>query len=761
MGTTFGDLLRGHRRRARLTQEELADGSGVSVRAISDMERGRAKGPQRRTVEALAGVLALGPDELSALVAAAKEGRARRPPVVVEACALPPDVADLTGREGELRALAEVADAGAATSVVVVHGPPGAGKTSLAVRAGYRFGSRFADGCFFFNLRGMDARPVHPTEVVHRMLLALGVERPPASEAERSDLYRELLRGRSTLLVLDNAADEAQVRPLLATGRGSLVLVTSRQVLGGLEAVTRLGLDVLGPAESVDLLAAIAGRSRVAAEQAAAARVAKLCGHLPLALRIAGNRLAARPKWTVAHLAGQLADERRRLSALTAGDLQVRAAFEISYRQLDAKAALLFRRLSLAPGASCTPDLAAVAAGVDRFAAEDGLEELVDMSLLDTAETPGRYVFHDLVRVFAHERLVDEEPDHEESRRHVVRSLLRTAVAAAGFFGPDARDTPVDSLRDKEEADAWLTAETENWLGALRWAAGRGMHREVLDLATAVHWYSDQRGRGETWEEVFTAGVAAARALGSVRDEAVQLNFLTWTLCVLLRRPREALALHGQAWRAAVAAGDVREQGWAMHYRAASELRAGELESAKRSAGLARALFRDAGYVLGEQISLSCLGLVLHGLRQYEEAVDVHRQLLAIVRSGALDLAPVMADEMQASLLVRTAGSLAELARWPEVLEAATEALQHSVAATALNSIRDARHLRGLALYRLGDLARARDELVETAALMAGHRYHRLGAVLDLLAELHGDLGDPAAASRYRARAAELRSADR
>ncbi|MEU4807451.1 helix-turn-helix domain-containing protein [Actinosynnema sp. NPDC023587] len=759
MGTTFGDLLRGHRQRVKLTQEELAGGSGVSVRAISDMERGRAKGPQRRTVEALAAVLALDRDQSDALVAAAKDGRARRQ-VAVAPCALPPDIADLTGREGALAVLADAAEAGP-TSVVVVHGPPGAGKTALAVRAGYRLGSRFADGCFFFDLRGMDARPVHPAEVVHRMLLALGVETPPASEAERSDLYRELLRERSTLIVLDNAADEAQVRPLLATGLGSLVLVTSRQVLGGLAAVTRLGLDVLEHADSVALLGAIAGRSRVTAEAAAARDVARLCGHLPLALRIAGNRLASRPKWTVAHLAGQLADERRRLTALTAGDLQVRTAFEMSYRQLDGKAALVFRRLSLLPGATFTAEPAAVAAGLDRYEAEDTLEELVDMSLLDTADTPGRYAFHDLVRVFAGERLTAEEPDHDDTRRRVVVWLLERAATAAGFFGAAARTEPAGALRGREDADAWLSAESGNWVGALRWAAAHGVHREVLDLATAVHWYSDQRGHGATWAEVFTAGIAAARALGSVRDEAVQLNFLTWTLCVLLRRPHEALALHDEAWRAAVAAGDVVEQGWAVHYRAASEMRSGDLDAARESAGRARELFHRAGFPLGEQISASCLALVLHGLRRYEEAVRVQRQLVANVRSGLLDVSPLLADEMQASLLVRTAESLVELGRWTEVLATATSALEHSVAATAPGSTCDARYLRGLALHRLGDPAGARVELVGAAALATGHRHHRAGAVWEVLAEVHDELGDPGAAAECRSRAAESRSADR
>ncbi|QQQ80826.1 helix-turn-helix domain-containing protein [Saccharothrix sp. 6-C] len=762
---TFGELLRAHRLRVRLTQEELAEGSGVSVRAISDMERGRAKGPQRRTVEALAGVLSLAEQEIRELLDAAKEGRARRVPSPVTPSALPPDVADLTGREGELAELAAVAERTRTTSLVVVHGPPGAGKTALAVRAAYRLASRFADGCFFFNLRGMDVRPVHPSEVVHRMLLALGVpeKEVPAGEAERSDLYRARLRDRSTLLVLDNASDEAQVRPLLATGSGSLVLVTSRLVLGGLEAGRRLGLDVLDPGESFDLLGAIAGRARVGAEPVATARVAKLCGHLPLALRIAGNRLASRPKWTIGHLAGQLVDERRRLSALTAGDLQVRTAFEMSYRQLGAKAAVLFRRLSLAPGADFGPDLAAVLADVDRFTAEDTLEELVDMSLLDTAEVPGRYVFHDLIRVFAGERLVDEEPAPvvAQARRRMADWLLGTAVAAAGFFGPDARTTPSGPLSSQEDADAWLTAEAANWLGALRWAGANGLHAEVVRLATAMHWYSDQRGRAETWVEVFTAGVAAARALGSVRDEAVQLNFLTWTLSVLMRRYPEALALHDEAWRAAVAAGDVTEQGWAVHYRSVSELRTGRLEEAQVSARRAQELFRRAGYPLGEQISLSCLALVLDGLARHEDAVQVHRELLANVRSGRPALAPVMASEMSATLLVRTADSLGRLARWPEVLAAADEALELLRAATAPPSLCDAHYLRGLALHRLGDPGGALVELTRAAALAAEHRHHRLAVVLGVLAEVHEALGDPVGAGVSRDRAAAVESADR
>lgn len=385
------------------------------------------------------------------------------------------------------------------------------------------------------------------------------------------------------------------------------------------------------------------------------------------------------------------------------------------------------------------------------------------MSLLDTAEVPGRYVFHDLIRVFAGERLVDEEPAPVvgRARRRMVDWLLDTAATAAGFFGPDARTAPSGAFGSQEEADAWLTSEAGNWLGALRWAGANGLHAEVVGLATAMHWYSDQRGRAETWVEVFTAGVAAARALGSVRDEAVQLNFLTWTLAVLLRRYPEALALHDEAWRASVAAGDVTEQGWAVHYRSVSELRTGRLEEAQVSARRAQELFRRAGFPLGEQISLSCLALVLDGLARHEDAVRVHRELLANVRSGKLDLAPVMATEMSATLLVRTADSLGRLARWPEVLAAADEALELLRVTTAPSSLCDALYLRGLALHRLGDPEGARVELVRAAALAEDHRHQRLAVVLGALADVQQALGDPVEAGVSRDRAAAAESADR
>jgi len=754
VSTTFGDLLRSHRVRSALTQEELAAGSGVSVRAISDMERGRAKGPQRRTVEALAHVLRLDGAELRALLDTAKAGRMRHQPATAAPWALPPDVPDLTGREQELRLLEASAKAGRGTEVVVVHGPPGAGKTTLVVHVAYLLAERFPDGCLFVNLRGMDARPVPPGEVMHKVLRTLGVaeERIPARAEERAALYRAELRGRSTALVLDNAADEAQVRPLLATGSSSLVLVTSRQTLGGLDAGTRLALDVLSLGESVRLLGAIVGERRVFAEHAAAERVAELCGRLPLALRIAGNRLASRPRWTVGHLAEQLGDEGRRLSALTSGDLRVRAAFLMSYQHLNPRAALVFRRMSLAPGADVTPELVGVAAGVTADVAEETLEELVDASLVEVSAAVGRYVCHDLLRVFARERLVEDESSSvvDEARWRTVDWLLREARAAARVFGPDG------SSDNRDRAAGWLHRETSHWIGALRIAHAARRHRTVLDVATAMHWYSDQRGDGSLWHEVFRFGVDAARALGSRRDEAVQLNFVCWTLCVLLDRQEAALVVHEQAWAAAVDCGDLMEQAWALYYRSAIERRQGRLDEASAFALRAVDGFEAAGNELAVQFALSNLGLVLHLFGRYAESAEVHRKCVAFHRSRIEGSANSHERETLAVNLLRLAANLISLRDWDAAREASEEALELARVTQARNTESDALFRLGAALHGQGDTAGAIVRLREAVAAVNRMRTTALVEMLSLYATVLDDVGEADEARVHRLRALDI-----
>jgi DNA-binding SARP family transcriptional activator/tetratricopeptide (TPR) repeat protein len=346
---------------------------------------------------------------------------------------LPPDLPDFCGREKEMRELA-----GQDTGVVVISGPGGIGKTALAVHAAHRLAGTFGDGQLFADLSGGSEAPARPAELLASFLRALGVpgQAMPLELSDRAAMYRSLTAERRLLIVLDNAADEGQVRCLLPASAGCVVIVTSRSRMTGLPGTRSVSVKVLDDAHSFELLARVIGRSRAAAEAEDARAVAALCGGLPLALRIAGARLAARTHWPVAKLAGRLADARRGLDELVHGDLDVRATFALSYRALDDSAKAMLRRVSLL----CTPDfpVSAVAALLDIGVgdAEDVCERLVDAQLLDAAPRPGgaepRYRMHDLVRVFARElAITDEPPDTRKAALvRVFGSLLELAVRA-------------------------------------------------------------------------------------------------------------------------------------------------------------------------------------------------------------------------------------------------------------------------------------------------------------------------------------------
>ncbi|MGW0478143.1 BTAD domain-containing putative transcriptional regulator [Nonomuraea sp. NPDC003214] len=310
----------------------------------------------------------------------------------------PPDISDFTGRADVLAWILRAATpegGGGAPVLLVVHGPPGSGKSAVAVRAASRMD--LPDGRLYAVLGGRA-----PGAVLEDLLRSLGCPdgSVPPTLGERVRLYRRLTSGRRLLLVLDDAADETQVRPLLPTGAGSVTLVTSRSPLAGLEAARAYELGVLAPDEALDMLAGVAGRDRVAAEPEAAREIVRLCGGLPLALRIAGSRLARKTGWTVAHLAGRLGDERRRLDELSAGDLAVRGSLAVGYRGLAEPERRLLREL----GAWTGPDFADWAPGAD-------LEPLAEAGLLQSLglDEAGqeRYGWHDLTRLYAVERLAE------------------------------------------------------------------------------------------------------------------------------------------------------------------------------------------------------------------------------------------------------------------------------------------------------------------------------------------------------------------
>ncbi|WP_199754110.1 NB-ARC domain-containing protein [Amycolatopsis sp. WAC 01375] len=663
--SVFGKLLLEHRRAAGWTQGRLAEASGISVRALRELERGRARAAQQRSAEVLADALGLTGGDREFFLTVAKQGRRRNPALaaqVAATCALPTPPPDLSGRESELAQLSAKAAEGG--GVVAIVGQAGVGKTALAVTAADLWRADYPDGVFAMDLRGMDEEPLSARAALDRLLRALDVApgQVPASEDDRSALLRMLLEGRKVLLLLDNAADEAQLRPLLVAGPGSLTLITCRRTLAGLEGARWLGLEPLSDGGATGLLARIIGADRVDAEQAEARELVELCGFLPLAVRIAGNRLATRPQWSLAHLADRLRDEGTRLRALAAGDLQLRSAFDLSYRAVSAGARRLFRLLATVPGADFGLELAGVVSGAAPADVRDQLDELVDASLLQATADPERHQFHDLIRLFAEERFEAEEDP--AARDIVLAHLLGKAAEAARLFYPRAPETGRFGSRD--ESARWLDIEAGNWIAAHRVAARKGWHREVGDLAIALHWYSDGRSSQRPWWEIFSLGADAARALGNAGDEAKLLNFVGWACSVCLDDAEGAVEAHRRALDIAVRIGDRTEQTWASIYLGQVLRYVGEdaeaFEFAKRGYELADELpFWD-----GQSSARNVYGYALLAAGKHAEALAVHRGVLADAERLAADTYPGLRRMLKALSLRAIGDVLGDLAEWRE-----------------------------------------------------------------------------------------------
>ncbi|MEJ3748671.1 helix-turn-helix domain-containing protein [Actinomycetes bacterium KLBMP 9797] len=713
----FGGLLRRHRHDAGLTIEELAAAANVSVRAISDMERGRSQVPQRRTVEALVRALRLADPAATALRGAARAGRRTGRPVA--ALAAPRAVADFTGRATELAWLGELAARGADADppvVAVVSGSPGLGKSAIMLEAANRYAASFPDGVLFLDLRGLDPDPPRPADLLLRLLVALGVDEDqvPGEEAARSAQYRAVIRDRRCLLLLDNAASEAQVRPLLPAAGGTMTIVTSRRGLAGLEAVDRLRMPVLPVGEAVALLRGIIGADRAGAEPESALRgVAEACGGLPLALRIAGNRLLSRPDWTVAYLLRRLADEDARMDVLVAGDLAVAGPFLLSYRQLSPGAARTFRRLSLVPGPDSGPDLAAQLAGAGIAETEAALDELAELGLLQPA-AEGRYRFHDLIRAFARVRLAAEEaaPDRRRMADDMVAWLLRQAVAAGRWFEPEhAGRLDGGAPGSAAQAKRWIMQEHLNWLGALRAAAAAGRHAEVMAVADAMHWFSDQWTYWGHWLEVFQLSAAAAEALGDLRGQAVHLNYVSWAYTACEARPDLAGAPARAALRLAGAAGDVSQQGWSWAYLGHAAERLGDAGQAELAAREALQLFETAADWDGYSQALSLLAGSLAGAGRHRDALELHERLKALLDDPHRAPSPLVHRVTSGHVHLRSGMSLLALRRWQQAAASFQTALPLLQRAGVRQSQARCRYGWGCALARLGRVEEARAQL--------------------------------------------------
>ncbi|CAM5632774.1 ATP-binding protein [Streptomyces atroolivaceus] len=691
----FGVLLRHLRLNADMTVKDLAEASGVSVRGIGDLERGRRAEPQRRTVAALASGLRLDERRCDELLAAARRGSpGSRDSVAVRT--FPRGIDDFVGREEELASLitllSERTDS-AGTNLerhrpvlVTVSGPPGTGKTTLALHAAQESANSFPDGRMVLDLRGMDDTPASTAELMLSICKAFGVadqELATAGPEGHSALYRDFLSNKRCLLVLDNARDEAQVRELLPAHGRAVVMVTSRRMLTGLHGARRLVLGELAPCEAVAFLTAMIGTRRASAESSALEDLARQCGYLPLALRVAGSWLATRTSWTVRRLAERLAVVERRLDALVAGDMRVSSAFDLSYHQLTPDAARLFRRLALVPGPDAGPACAARLIGQDLPSAEAALGELIETGLLGTHGN--RFKLHDLLRLYAHVRLeADEEPGEvEKVRDDLYRWLLETTVVAGRWFEPDHGGPPSDlrglvDLSSADKARDWLQTQGVNWLTALRAAAEAGDHALVVDVAESLHWFSDQWIFWGHWPEVFGTAARSAKTLGDAVMEATQLNYCAWAVLICESRPAASLPLSARALSIALKAGDAAQQAWAHYYRAWACRNLNQPGEAARHCDHAADLFASTGDLHGSLQAHHARSVNLLEDGDAEAALASYQRTHAFLDEAGALVEPHIATTTRIGILSGTGRSLALLGRWDEAVRSVQDAVRVS-----------------------------------------------------------------------------------
>jgi DNA-binding SARP family transcriptional activator len=594
-------------------------------------------------------------------------------PAAAPPAQLPADIADFTGRAGQVAQLSSLlagegpaagdgpdrdapagdapagdAPAGSpgAVPVVLVVGSGGLGKTALAVHAAHLLASQFADGQLYVNLLGA-TEPLAPAEVLARFLRDLGADAPRIAVGgeERAAQFRTRLAGRRVLIVLDDARDAAQVRPLLPGSASCAVLITARRAMPELAGCRLLDLDVLPPGEARALFGRIAGEGRAQAEPDATASVLAACAGLPLAIRIAGARLAARGGWTVHTLAGRLADERRRLDELRAGNLAVRASFEVSFTSLPAPAgasavapARVFRLLGLWTGPSIALPAAAALTGQPEHGTEEALEVLVDAHLLDAPE-PDVYRFHDLLRVYAADRARAEETGQDQLAA-VTRLLtwyLHTTEAAATVISPQHRRVPlapppavVHPLRftSLEEALAWCDHERAGLVAATRLAAQYGLHEIAWMLPAAAMSFFYRRSHWSDWAATHQAGLASARLLGDQAAEAWMLNNLG--MAYGQQRMEESVGCFEQALALYREIGDLSGESRAATNVAKACFDLRRFAEALAAAQESVAIQRQAGKRYGEGIALGVLGCACRELGRFDEAREWLQQALAI-----------------------------------------------------------------------------------------------------------------------------------
>ena len=666
-------------------------------------------------------------------------GRRSRPgaehgAVVPVPAQLPLDAPGFSGRHEELGMLhamlpsARSAPSTESVPIIVISGTAGVGKTALAVRFGRQVAKRFPDGQLHVNLRGMDpaTAPMEPGEALRFFLDSFGVppHRIAVGPEAQAALYRSLLDGKRMLIVLDNASNAAQVRPLLPGSPGCLVVVTSRNQMAGLvaaEGAVPLTLDVLSQEEAHEMLARRLGHDRVCAEPEAADEITEECARLPLALSIAVGRAAGRPRRSLAELAAELRDARGRLDALAADEAatDVRAVLSWSYDQLSVLGSGMFRLLGLHPGPDISLSAAASLAGVPRAAAGTAMRELTRTHMV-AEYTPARFAFHDLLRAYAADQSErhDTEEERQAATRRVLDHYLHTAMAATMRFSPHRSPLrlpeplpgvlPAD-FSAKEQAAAWFDAEAPVLVALVDYADANGFEAYAWQIPWTLGPFFSRRGRWQEYAAIQQTALGAARRLGQPLGLAHAHHLLG----------------HAQAHLA-------------------------DYDAAEANMRRALDIFHDLEDRGNEAVVMNGLGLMYERQGRYEEALAVTLDALRMLKA-------VGHWWTQATLENSSGWLYAHLGQYDEALSHCMRALSLHRESGHRGGAGDTLDSLGYIYRQIGDYASSRDYYQQAVAL-----YHEIGdsfsegQSLTGLGDTHAGEGNPALARIVWVRAAAL-----
>jgi tetratricopeptide (TPR) repeat protein/transcriptional regulator with XRE-family HTH domain len=764
----FATLLHRHRKAAQLTQEQLAAKAGISLAAIGALERGVRRYPRQATVDTLAYTLGLTADERRTFAAAARRrgcesrdgdsarpsselsrlGRSAqlnshlpptRPPAPRQ---LPLPDASFTGRAADLAVLQSMLTGGAGVAVMAVTGMGGVGKTALAVHAAHAAAEDFPDGQVYLDLRGYGAgEPVSPLDALDSLLRAFGLSGPdvPLLVDEAAARLRTLLADRRALILLDNARDAAQVEQLLPGSGRSAVLITSRYDLTGMPTARSLRLGLLSAPEGLGLLRTIVGEPRVDQEPVAAQSILASCGLLPLALKIAAGRLAARPHWPLSHLADLLGDERRRLDQLEDHEIGVRTSFDVSIEDLargesprEQRAVAAFALFGVPDGPDLSVEVAARLLNCDEHTATDALEDLCNLHLVESL-APRRYRLHDLLRMYARER-------------------AQAAVSAAD------RAAALTRIVDLHASVAWRsvelchpTASRLPWFRAHPITAGGQasppdpalpgsplpLRPEYDDLAATLSWLDGQRAH------LLALMPQAARTAGVPAVSILRLGISLHTFYATrgywldaLRAYRTALEVAGDD---PAAEGFLRSDlGLVLHDLA----KAGSGDSADAVAELRRSLtlFEDLEDYRGAAMALANLSHLLDLIGDYEQGIECGERAIALYRKSEDPLGEALAYISIGNAEGKLGRTAAQRSAYDTSITISTEqGSAHHLAIALFGS--------GLAYRQAGDFAAAFDHLQQSATnFKALTDQLGLAEALDELGVTHRLTGDRTAA---------------